>query len=316
MDGGDRVLLERGGWTPLSLSEFRLSRTPDGSSKRRAASSRSNPHFLWRTFNFHLPTSTVYGRCVPAVISIIVPVFNEEDNILPMLREVAAALVNEPRPYEIVFVDDASRDRTWSRIQEAHQSDARVRGVRHEENRGQSAAVWTGIQSSVGLILVTLDGDLQNDPADLPKLLGELENVDFVCGLRINRRDNWVRRVSSDIARRARRAALGGNFRDTGCGYRAFRRSAIDGVLPFNGWHRFLPILVHGSGVTTKEIPIGHRPRAAGVSKYGVLDRLGRGIVDLIGVAWYQKRRLRPVKTISHPQGSSDYDRSVLRHEG
>jgi glycosyltransferase involved in cell wall biosynthesis len=239
---------------------------------------------------------------VPAAISIVVPVFNEEDNVLPMVRELAAALAKEPRPYELVFVDDASTDRTWSRIQEAHQFDSRARGVRHEENRGQSAAVWTGIQSSSGSIVATLDGDLQNDPADLPKLLGELERVDFVCGLRANRRDNWVRRVSSDIARRARCAALGGDFRDTGCGYRAFRRSAIEGILPFNGWHRFLPILVHGAGVSTKEIPIGHRPRAAGVSKYGVWDRLWRGIVDLVGVAWYQKRRLRPVKTMSFPQ--------------
>jgi dolichol-phosphate mannosyltransferase len=239
---------------------------------------------------------------VPVDISIIVPVFNEEGNILPMVREVAKALDPEPRTYELVFVDDASTDSTWQKIQEANRLDSRVRGVGHERNCGQSAAVWSGIQASDGSIIATLDGDLQNDPADLPKLFAELAHVDFVCGMRTNRRDNWVRRVSSDIARWARRTALGGDFQDTGCGYRAFRRSAIAGIFPFNGWHRFLPILVHGGGVSTREIPIHHRPRAAGVSKYGVWDRLGRGIVDLFGVAWYQKRRLRPVKTNALPK--------------
>ena len=239
---------------------------------------------------------------MPVDLSIIVPVFNEEDNILAMTREIAKALPTMPSPYDLLFVDDASTDGTWARIQEAHRIDPRARGVRHETNRGQSAAVWTGIQSTQGSIIATLDGDLQNDQADLPKLLAALNHVDFVCGMRTNRQDNWVRRVSSDIARRARRAALGADFRDTGCGFRVFRRSAIEGIFPFNGWHRFLPILVQGSGVSTMETPVSHRPRVAGVSKYGVGDRLGRGILDLFGVAWYQKRRLRPVKISAFPK--------------
>jgi len=232
---------------------------------------------------------------VPVEISIIVPVFDEQDNILPLALEIARALDKEPRAFELVFVDDASRDDTWNKIREACRLDPRVRGLRHARNSGQSAALWTGIKSTTGAIVATLDGDLQNDPADLPRLFAELNNVDFVSGMRLNRRDNWLRRVSSSIARRARKAVLGADFRDTGCGLRAFKRAALDGVFPFHGWHRFLPILVHGGGVTTKEVPVNHRPRVAGVSKYGVWDRFGRGIFDLIGVRWYQKRRLRCV---------------------
>jgi glycosyltransferase involved in cell wall biosynthesis len=229
---------------------------------------------------------------VPIEISIIVPVFDEEDNVLPLAREVARALDKEPRTFELLFVDDTSRDRTWERISEAHRLDPRVRGVRHAHNSGQSAALWTGIRCSTGPIIATLDGDLQNDPADLPRLFAELANADFICGVRVNRRDNWLRRVSSGIARRARKAALGADFRDTGCALRAFKREALEGVLPFNGWHRFLPVLVQGGGATTREVPVNHRPRVAGVSKYGVWNRLGRGIYDLIGVRWYQNRRL------------------------
>ena len=232
---------------------------------------------------------------MPVEISIIVPVFDEQDNVLPLAREIARALDKEPRTFELVFVDDASRDDTWNKIREACRLDPRVRGLRHTRNSGQSAALWTGIKSTTGAIVATLDGDLQNDPADLPRLFAELNNVDFVSGMRLNRRDNWLRRVSSGIARRARRTVLGADFRDTGCGLRAFKRAALDSVFPFHGWHRFLPILVRGAGATTKEVPVNHRPRVAGVSKYGVWDRFGRGIFDLIGVRWYQKRRLRRV---------------------
>ncbi len=228
-------------------------------------------------------------------IAILVPVFNEEDNVLPLAEQVARALKSEQRSWELVFVDDASTDQTWQRIQEALRKDPRVRGVRHARNAGQSAAFLTGLRVTQSPIVATLDGDLQNDPADFPKLLTELEHADCICGVRVQRQDNWVRRVSTRVARRARRRVLGVDFRDTGCFLRVFRRSALSDVLPFNGWHRFLPVLVHGCGVTVREIDVRHRPRVAGVSKYGVWNRLGRGIYDLIGVSWYLKRRLRVV---------------------
>lgn len=220
------------------------------------------------------------------------PVYDEADNIQPLAREVADAMKNVAIDYELVLVDDASKDSTWQRIQELRKSNSRVRGIRHLKNAGQSAALWTGILNTSAPLIATLDGDLQNDPADLPRLIAEIQNVDFVCGVRTKRKDSWVRRVSSKVARKARKAALGVDFADTGCALRVFKRATLDGLFGFNGLHRFLPVLVHGGGFSTKEIPINHRPRVAGVSKYGVLNRLGRGIYDLMAVAWFQRRRV------------------------
>ncbi len=225
-------------------------------------------------------------------ISIIVPVYNEADNVLPMVRQVAEAMSASVGRYELVFVDDGSTDGTWGRILEARRQQTFVRGLRHARNAGQSAALWTGIQATSSPVIATLDGDLQNDPAELPHMLALLGAADFVCGMRLNRQDNWVRRVSSRVARWARKTALGVDFQDTGCALRVFKREALAGIFGFNGLHRFLPVLVAGGGFRTREIPVNHRPRVAGVSKYGVWNRLWRGIFDLFAIAWYQKRRL------------------------
>ena len=213
-----------------------------------------------------------------------------------MAREVAAAMQQSQIAYELVFVDDASTDATWGKVLEARKADARVRGLRHARNSGQSAAVWTGIRGTHAPLLATLDGDLQNDPADLPRMLAELERVDFVCGKRLKRNDTFVRRASSKIARAVRTRALKSDFQDTGCAIRVFKRSTVQDLMPFNGIHRFLPILAHASGAKTLEVPVNHRQRVAGVSKYGVWNRVWRGMFDLIGVNWYLKRRLQPVK--------------------
>ncbi|MBI5772904.1 MAG: glycosyltransferase family 2 protein [Verrucomicrobia bacterium] len=234
-------------------------------------------------------------------ISIIVPAFNEADNVLPLVAEVTAAFAKVAATYELVLVDDCSRDATWEKIQEAHRRDPRVRGLRLTRNSGQSAALWTGILATTSPVIATLDADLQNDPADLPRLLVELKDVDFVCGARAKRQDNFVRRCSSRIARAARKAVLGADFADTGCALRVFKRETMAGLFGFNGLHRFLPILVHGGGFTTKEVPVNHRPRVAGVSKYGVWNRVWRGLVDLFGVAWFQKRRVKPVSFTKFP---------------
>ena len=232
---------------------------------------------------------------MPDAISIIVPVFEEADNVQPMAHEVAAAFAAVPNDWELVFVDDGSRDATWAKITEAARANPRVRGVRHTRNAGQSAALWTGIQQTNRPLIATLDGDLQNDPADLPRLLQELETCDFACGWRANRQDSWLRKVSSRLARWARSTALNAEFRDTGCALRVFRRATLEGVFGFNGLHRFLPILVAGGGFRVREIPVNHRARVAGVSKYGVWNRLGRGLYDLIAIAWYQRRRFKAV---------------------
>ena len=248
------------------------------------------------------------SRPVSPVISIVVPMFNEAANVAPLAREIAAVFRVETRAWELVLIDDASTDDTWHQIAVAQSIDARVRGIRHTRNQGQSAAVWTGIQGTKSEYLCTLDGDLQNDPAELPKMLSLLGDYDFICGKRVHRQDSLLRKLSSRIARAARTTALGYNFADTGCALRAFKRSSLTGVFPFNGLHRFLPILVAGNGSRTLEVPVNHRARVAGVSKYGVWNRLGRGIFDLVGIAWYQRRRLNPIPL---EQSQSALDREV-----
>jgi glycosyltransferase involved in cell wall biosynthesis len=234
---------------------------------------------------------------VPVELAIIVPVYNEEGNIQPLAREILDALSPVNITFEVLFVDDASTDGTWRAIGKVREGDGRVRGVRHQRNSGQSAAFLTGLRHTSSEAVGTLDGDRQNDPADLPRLLAALNGADFVCGVRVQRKDTWVRRVSSGIARAARRAAFRVDYRDTGCFLRVFRRTALADVLPFNGWHRFLPVLVHHAGVRVLELEVHHRPRISGASKYGIWNRLGRGLFDLVGVSWYLRRRLAPSVT-------------------
>ena len=225
-------------------------------------------------------------------IVIVIPVFNEEGNILPLADEVASTACKAGWNYQILFVDDASSDRTWDEIDQAHQQNPLVVGLCHPRNLGQSAALWTGFKSSQSVYIATLDGDRQNDPADLPRLRAEMETSDFACGFRRNRNDTTVRRISSRLARWARQLVLRSDFQDTGCAMRVFRRDCLSAVFCFNGLHRFMPILVAGGAFRTREIEVNHRSRSVGVSKYGIWNRLGRGIVDLFAVAWYLRRQI------------------------
>jgi glycosyltransferase involved in cell wall biosynthesis len=233
-------------------------------------------------------------------LSVIAPLWNEEENVLPLAAQVFESLRHERRRLELILVDDASTDSTWDRILQAQRTDPRVRAIRHTHNSGQSAALWTGFLSSRGGILATLDGDLQNDPADLPRMIEALNSADLVCGVRTKRMDNGLRRFSSRVARGARKLALGVDFRDSGCNLRVLKRSVLQTLFPFDGLHRFMPILADGAGVKVIEMPVGHRPRIAGVSKYGVWNRLGRGICDLAMIAWYRKRQLKNVTSKEH----------------
>jgi dolichol-phosphate mannosyltransferase len=229
--------------------------------------------------------------------AIIVPLYNERDNVVDLVAEIDRVLSPLRLSFGLVLVDDGSTDGTWERIQAAAKTCRRVLGLRHAVNAGQSAAVWTGIHATSAPYLATLDGDGQNDPRDLSRLIEAVRSgqADFVCGVRERRCDAWVRRQSSWAARMARRWVLGSEMRDTGCALRAWRREALERVLPFHGFHRLLPVLVQAEGIRCLELPVSHRPRLAGVSKYGVWNRLGRGLHDLIGIRWYLKRRLRPV---------------------
>ena len=237
-------------------------------------------------------------------ISVVVPLRNEGPNVAPLARQIFGALGNQPGEIELILVDDGSTDETWDRITEARRADGRVRGLRHPQSRGQSAALWTGLRASRGTVLATLDGDLQNDPADLPAMLSKLAACDMVCGVRTKRNDTLVRRMSSVIARQARKIVLRVDFRDSGCNLRVFKRSVLEALPAFDSLHRFMPILAHGAGAIVNEMPVTHHPRTAGRTKYGVWNRLGRGIYDLAMVRWYLQRQIKtmePVESLAAP---------------
>jgi dolichol-phosphate mannosyltransferase len=238
---------------------------------------------------------------MPPEISVVVPLYNEARNVEPLVVQVFAAFREEKRPLELILVDDGSTDATWEEILKARRGDARIRALRHQRQSGQSAALWTGFQVSRGEIIATLDGDLQNDPADFPRMLAELAACDMVCAVRMGRKDTWVRRASSVIARWARRVVLGVDFRDTGCNLRVFRRSVLKLLPAFDGLHRFIPILAHGGGAIIREMPVTHHARVAGLSKYGIGNRLGRGITGLALVRRCLKGQIPATKTIEVP---------------
>jgi dolichol-phosphate mannosyltransferase len=220
-------------------------------------------------------------------VSVIVPVFNEEENVAILQRELREALTGYD--YEIIFVDDGSRDETVAHIQ----PDARVHILSFEKNAGQSAALYAGLQAGRGEVAVLIDGDLQNDPADIPRLLAEIDRgADLVCGYRIQRKDTLVKRITSRIANFVRSRFTRDYVRDTGCTLKAMRRECISALVPFKGMHRFIPALIRGAGYSLVEVPVKHRPRRFGQSKYGLGNRAVRATVDMFGVRWLLSRRL------------------------
>ena len=230
--------------------------------------------------------TTAQTTSSPAV-SVIVPLFNEEQNVPILQSELAAAL--KGLDHEIIFVDDGSADQTVERIRVA----PNVRVIRFEKNAGQSAAIYVGLQAARGATLVLIDGDLQNDPADIPKLLNEISRgADLVCGYRAQRRDTRVKRLTSRIANAVRSRYTKDGVRDTGCTLKAMRRECVSALVPFKGMHRFIPALVKGAGYRLVEIPVNHRPRRFGETKYGLGNRAVRATIDMFGVRWLLARRL------------------------
>jgi len=221
----------------------------------------------------------------PAV-SVIVPLFNEEENMSILQSELKAALAGID--HEMIFVDDGSIDRTLERIETA----PNVRVIRFEKNTGQSAAIYAGLQAAHGAITVLIDGDLQNDPTDIPRLLAEIDRgADLVCGYRARRKDTFLKRLTSRIANFVRSRFTKDYVRDTGCTLKAMRRDCVSALLPFKGMHRFIPALVKGAGYRLVEIPVNHRPRRFGQSKYGLGNRALRATIDMFGVRWLLSRR-------------------------
>jgi dolichol-phosphate mannosyltransferase len=220
-------------------------------------------------------------------LSVVVPLYNEEANLPILQEELRVALSG--LDYEILFVDDGSIDRTAERIEAA----PNIRLIRFEKNCGQSAAIYAGLVAARGATVVIIDGDLQNDPADIPRLLAEITHgVDLVCGYRLKRQDTVVKRLTSRIANTVRSRYTKDGVRDTGCTLKAMRRECVSALFPFKGMHRFIPALVKAAGYRLVEIPVSHRPRRFGQSKYGLSNRALRATIDMFGVRWLLSRRL------------------------
>jgi dolichol-phosphate mannosyltransferase len=227
-------------------------------------------------------------------LSVVIPILNEEGNIGPLIDEIDITLFGRLR-FEVVIVDDGSTDGSSDEIDRIARQTGFVRTVTHQRRRGQSAAIRSGVKAAKAPVVAVLDGDGQNDPADIPKLYGPLKilpDIRMVVGQRARRRDSRIRLLSSRVANSVRNAVLKDGIRDTGCGIKAFYRDDFLELPAFDHMHRFLPALMQRAGRKVYSVTVNHRPRVRGESKYGVGDRLWVGITDLFGMMWLQKRRI------------------------
>jgi dolichol-phosphate mannosyltransferase len=225
-------------------------------------------------------------------LSLVIPAYNEEQSIEDCVREADGVLSRLGLRYEILVVDDGSTDGTFERLRSLKKSVPGLHAVRFMRNRGQTTAMAAGFERARGSIVVTMDADMQNDPADIPRLLERMDSWDVVCGVREKRRDTFVRRASSVIANAVRNRFTNENIKDVGCTLRAYRRDRLSRVKLFEGMHRFLPTLLKLEGARVVEIPVSHRPRTKGTNKYGIGNRLFRGLRDLSAVRWMQSRHI------------------------
>jgi dolichol-phosphate mannosyltransferase len=225
-------------------------------------------------------------------ISIVIPAYNEEENLRPLLSALTETMVALGTSYELLFVDDGSADGTTQVLRAMLGRHPEVHVIHFRHNAGQTAALDAGFKRARGQVVVTLDADLQNDPRDIPHLLAKLQEFDVVCGIRQRREDTWLRRVSSIIANGIRRRVLQDDIVDIGCSLRAYRRHCLGSIKLYHGMHRFLPALLHIEGYRVGQIPVNHHPRQHGHSKYNVRNRAWRALIDLLAVRWMQSRQL------------------------
>ncbi|MEE8468120.1 MAG: glycosyltransferase family 2 protein [Planctomycetota bacterium] len=237
------------------------------------------------------------AEVAPVEISIVVPVFDEEHSLPELQRQIATHLGRLGRPWEVVYVDDRSRDASYQVLLQLRADDPHVRIVRFRRNFGQTAAMAAGFEHSRGGVVVTMDADLQNDPADIPRLVEELESgYDMVVGWRKRRQDGfWIRRLPSRIANALIARVTGSDVHDTGCTLKAFRRELVENLPIYAEQHRFLPVLALGSGARIAELVVNHRPRQFGKSKYG-LSRAVRVLVDLLTIKMISSFSSRPLQ--------------------
>src|SRR5712692_4163951 len=228
-------------------------------------------------------------------LSVVFPVYNEEENIPILLEEITRALAGGGWSYEIIAVDDGSRDGSLEVLRASLATYPTLRIISFEKNCGQTAALDAAWRASRGTYVVSLDADLQNDPADIPRMMQQLRQsgVDMIIGVRVNRNDTWSRRMQSKIGNGVRNWLTNDQITDTGCSLKLVRREAIDRVKLYTGMHRFLPTLVRMQGYKVAEMPVNHRARQFGVSKYGAMNRAFRGLADCLAVRWMSTRMLK-----------------------
>ena len=222
-------------------------------------------------------------------LSVVIPVYDEAENVGPLVERLRGALENWPGGAEFIFIDDGSTDSTFELLKHAQRNDARVRIAHFRRNLGQTAAMAAGFRLARGQAVVTLDGDLQNDPAEIPRLAQLLKDWDCVCGVRVRRQDSWWKRVSSRIGNGFRNWLTRDDIVDTGCTLKAFRRESLEHLELYRGMHRFLPTLLKMRGCRVTQVPVSHHPRAGGKTKYGTWGRMIKGIADVWAVRWMKK---------------------------
>lgn len=225
-------------------------------------------------------------------LSVVIPVYNEEENVGPLNAELMEVLQSLSKTFEAIYVDDGSKDKSYALLKELQKNNPSIRIIKFRKNSGQTAAFDAGIRAALGEVIVTMDADLQNDPHDIPKLLEKIGDADAVCGWRQKRNDTFVRRISSRIANSVRNRLSGETIKDVGCSLKAFRSVYAKKMQLFNGMHRFFPTLIKMEGGTVAEIPVNHRPRKFGTPKYNIRNRVVRSFVDLLAVCWMKKRKL------------------------
>jgi glycosyltransferase involved in cell wall biosynthesis len=246
---------------------------------------------------------TVFSR---PWVSVVIPIKDERDNLPPLTEQLLKVLGSQPQSesasFEIIYVDDGSTDGSGPLLDQLADQYVEVKVLHFDRNYGQTSGFDAGFRHAHGDLIVTMDGDLQFDPADIPTLLPSAQRYDLVCGWRKDRHDNMVRKISSRIAYFVRSRITGDRIHDTGCSLKVFRRSVVERLPLFEGMHRFFPVLAQMHGFTVTEVPVRHFPRAHGYSKYGVGNRLFKGLYDLIAVRWMQSRCLRYRYRHSHAE--------------
>jgi dolichol-phosphate mannosyltransferase len=225
-------------------------------------------------------------------LSIVIPVFNEQDSVVPLVARITQAMSGWDGMVEILFVDDGSSDRTLDLLKEAQAKDSRIRIAHFNKNMGQTAAMAAGFRLARGEVIATIDADLQNDPMEIPRLAGMLTDWDLVCGVRARRQDTVWKRISSLVGNGFRNWVTDDNIIDTGCTLKAYRRECLESLELYKGMHRFLPTLIKMRGYRVTQVSVSHHPRLAGKTKYGTWGRLVKGLEDVLAVRWMKKNHI------------------------